>query len=77
MKMKTINHFALFILLSFSVVVTYAYKPSNFDKIQLKHKCENELSSSFRDLAGTPSCDKLKRIENQENQPTIPVKIEK
>ncbi|KES09393.1 hypothetical protein SASC598O02_014530 [Snodgrassella alvi SCGC AB-598-O02] len=76
MKIKTINHLTMSILLSFSVVVADAYKPSNFDKIQLKHKCENELSSSFRDFAGTPSCDKLKRIEIQENQPSIPVKME-
>lgn len=66
----------LTILLSCSLSNVFAYKPSQFDKIRLKENCKNEQESPFKDFAGTPSCDKLKKIEIEENQPTYRVKQE-
>lgn len=47
----------------------FSYQPSQFDKICLKQNCKNEQESPFKDFAGTPSCDKLKKIETDKNQP--------
>ena len=63
----------LTLLLSFSFSNVFAYKPSQFDKIRLKQNCKNEQESPFKDFAGTPSCDKLKKIEIDEDQPTYRV----
>ena len=48
----------------------FSYQPSQFDKIRLKQNCKNEQESPFKDFAGTLSCDKLKKIETDKNQPT-------
>lgn len=73
---KNIHTICILMLVFFSVSSTYAYTPSQFDKISLKQNCQRELNSSFRDMAGTPSCDKLKKIELEENQPSYKVKLE-
>ena len=66
----------LTLLLSFSFSNVFAYKPSQFDKLSLKQNCQRELESPFKDMAGTPSCDKLRKIEIDENQPTRRVILE-
>jgi hypothetical protein len=69
--MKTeLTYIVMALWLSFSISNVFAYKPSQFDKIRLKQSYKNELESPFKDFAGTPSCDKLKKIEAEENQPT-------
>ncbi|MCO6509083.1 MAG: hypothetical protein J6578_09925 [Snodgrassella sp.] len=69
--MKTgLTYIAMIMLFSFSISNVFAYNPSQFDKVRLKQSCKNELESPFKDFAGTPSCDKLKKIEAEENQPT-------
>lgn len=73
---KGIHNICIILLVFFSVSSAYSYTPSQFDKISLKQNCQRELNSSFRDMAGTPSCDKLKKIELEENQPTYKVKFE-
>lgn len=73
---KGIHTICIVLLVFFSVSSAYSYTPSQFDKISLKQNCQRELNSSFRDMAGTPSCDKLKKIELEENQPSYKVKLE-
>lgn len=76
-KMKTgLNFIVITMVLSFSVSNVFAYKPSQFDKLSLKQNCQRELESPFKDMAGTPSCDKLRKIEIDENQPTRRVILE-
>ncbi|PIT60653.1 hypothetical protein [Snodgrassella alvi] len=71
-----LTHIVMALWLSFSISNAFAYKSSQFDKISLKQNCKNEQESSFKDFAGTPSCDKLKKIEIEENQPIYRVKYE-
>ncbi|NUE67511.1 MULTISPECIES: hypothetical protein [Snodgrassella] len=72
--MKTdLTYIVMTLLFLFSISNVFAYKPSQFDKIRLKQSCKNEQESPFKDFVGTPSCDRLKKIEIEENQPTYRV----